>query len=75
MWNRFQKPAKEPYTPHTTTEPARAPVMKEEICYFLGKTADGEIAFKLRYSTLTMNKKGCLDLIEQLLVFVKQMKE
>lgn len=73
MFDRF-KAAKESYAP-TITEPVRAPVVKEEICYFLGKTADGEIAFRMGYSTLTMTKKGCQDLIEQLQVFVKQMPE
>ena len=76
MWDRF-KAAKESYAPPipSIAEPVRAPVVKEEICYFLGKTADGEIAFKMGYTTLTMTKKGCQDLIEQLQVFVKQMEE
>jgi hypothetical protein len=47
----------------------------EELHYTIGITSEGRIAFKVGYSTLTMSKEGCEDLIEQLEVFVKQLKQ
>ncbi len=47
----------------------------EELHYTIGITSEGRIAFKVGYSTLTMSKAGCEDLIEQLEVFVKQLKQ
>ena len=47
----------------------------EEIHYTIGITTEDRIAFKVGYSTLTMSKLGCEDLIEQLEVFVKQLKQ
>jgi hypothetical protein len=74
MFDRF-KAAKESYAPPVMPTPWKEPAVEEEICYMMGKTSDGKIAFRLGYSTLTMTKKGCQDLIEQLQVFVKQMPE
>ena len=50
-------------------------VFEEEIHYTIGITSEGRIALKIGYSTLTMSKAGCEDLIEQLEVFVKQLKQ
>jgi hypothetical protein len=47
----------------------------EEIHYTIGITSEDRIALKIGYSTLTMSKAGCEDLIEQLEVFVKQLKQ
>ena len=47
----------------------------EEMHYTIGITTENRIAFKVGYSTLTMSKAGCEDLIEQLEVFVKQLKQ
>ena len=47
----------------------------EEIQYSIGITNEDRIALKLGYSTLTMNVIGCEHLIEQLEVFVKQLKQ
>ena len=47
----------------------------EEIQYSVGITNEDRIALKIGYSTLTMNKEGCENLIEQLEVFVKQLKQ
>ena len=47
----------------------------EEIQYSVGITNEDRIALKIGYSTLTMNKMGCENLIEQLDIFVKQLKE
>jgi len=47
----------------------------EEVHYTIGTTNKNRIALKIGYTTLTMNKAGCEDLIEQLEVFMKQIKE
>jgi hypothetical protein len=47
----------------------------EELHYTIGVTSEDRIALKIGYSTLTMSKTGCEDLIEQLEVFVKQLKQ
>ena len=47
----------------------------EEVHYSIGITNEDRVALKIGYSTLTMNKEGCENLIEQLNVFVKQLKE
>jgi hypothetical protein len=47
----------------------------EELHYSIGITSEDRIALKIGYTTLTMNKSGCEDLIEQLEVFVKQLKQ
>jgi len=47
----------------------------EELHYTIGVTSEDRIALKIGYSTLTMSKAGCEDLIEQLEVFVKQLKQ
>jgi hypothetical protein len=47
----------------------------EELHYTIGITSEDRIALKIGYSTLTMSKEGCEDLIEQLEVFVKQLKQ
>ena len=57
--------------PMTYIEPPNV----EEIQYSIGITNEDRIALKIGYSTLTMNKTGCENLIEQLDVFVKQLKE
>ena len=47
----------------------------EETQYSIGITNEDRIALKIGYSTLTMNKEGCENLIEQLEVFVKQLTQ
>jgi hypothetical protein len=47
----------------------------EELHYTIGVTSEDRVALKIGYSTLTMNKTGCEHLIEQLEVFVKQLKQ
>ena len=47
----------------------------EEVQYSIGITSENRIALKLGYTTLTMNHKGCEDFIEQLAVFMKQIKQ
>jgi hypothetical protein len=47
----------------------------EEIHYSIGITSEDRISLKIGYTTLTMNKEGCENLIEQLEVFAKQLKQ
>jgi hypothetical protein len=47
----------------------------EEMHYSIGITSEDRVALRIGYSTLTMNITGCEDLIEQLEVFVKQLKQ
>jgi hypothetical protein len=47
----------------------------EEMHYSIGITSEDRVALRIGYSTLTMNKDGCENLIEQLEVFVKQLKQ
>jgi hypothetical protein len=47
----------------------------EELHYSIGITSEDRIALKIGYTTLTMNRSGCENLIEQLEVFVKQIKQ
>jgi hypothetical protein len=63
-------------------EPVRTPTVPyieqpkpEELHYSIGITSEDRIALKIGYTTLTMNTAGCEDLIEQLEVFVKQLKQ
>jgi len=44
--------------------------------YNIGVTAEGKhMTFNMGYSTLTMTRKGCEDLIAQLEVFKNQLKD
>jgi len=66
---KFPEPKSMPSVPYIE-QPA-----PEEVHYTIGTTNENRIAFKVGYTTLTMNHKGCEDLIEQLTVFMKQIKE
>ena len=63
----FPKPVIVPYV-----EP---PKEKEQEYYSIGVTSEGKMTFKTGNTTLTMTRKGCEDLIEQLTVFKNQMHE
>ena len=43
--------------------------------YSIGVTSDDRITLRIGYTTLTMNEKGARNLIEQLELFAKQLKE
>jgi hypothetical protein len=44
--------------------------------YSIGVTSDGtHMTFKMGYTTLTMTKQGCQQLIEQLEVFKNQLRD
>ena len=50
--------------------------VEPETIYSIGVTAEGtHMTFKLGYNTLTMTKKGCQDLIDQLEVFKTQLSD
>lgn len=68
MFNFFNKP--EYKMPKVSEVEPKEP----KICYSIGATAEGtHVAFTLGYSTLTMNKTGCQQLIDQLEVFKNQL--
>jgi hypothetical protein len=66
---KFPVPIQAPINPYIEQPKA------EEVHYSIGITSEDRIALKIGYTTLTMNKVGCEDLIEQLEVFVKQLKQ
>jgi hypothetical protein len=66
---KFPEPKSMPSVPYVE-QPA-----PEEIHYTIGTTNENRIALKIGYTTLTMSHRGCADLIEQLTVFMKQIKE
>ena len=43
--------------------------------YSIGLTDDNRVTFKIGYSTLTMNRRGVENLIEQFEVFIKNLPE
>ena len=56
-------------------EPYTEPPMKEQEYYSIGVTSENRITFKTGISTLTMNREGVENLIQQLSVFRDQIKE
>lgn len=53
--------------------PYADPPMKEQEYYSIGVTSENRVTFKIGYSTLTMNRKGVENLIQQLQVFRDQL--
>jgi len=51
------------------------PPKKEQEYYSIGVTSENRITFKTGISTLTMNREGVENLIQQLAVFRDQIKE
>ena len=54
------------------------PAPKEEpakIFYRIGCTDQNRVAFSMGYSEITMNKKGCQQMIDQLTVFMNQIED
>jgi hypothetical protein len=63
---KFPEPVKTPYV-----EP---PVEKDSVVHYtIGHTTDNRIAFRLGYSTLTMNRVGVQQLIDQLELYQSQL--
>ena len=48
---------------------------KEQEYYTIGVTSENRVTFKTGISTLTMNREGCKNLIEQLTVFMNQLEK
>jgi hypothetical protein len=69
---KFPEPKEIPPTPHIAPLATHTP----ESIYTIGVTAaNSHITFTMGYTTLTMNKKGCQDLIDQFEVFKNQLKD
>jgi len=65
---KFPEPVKTPYIePPKEKDPA--------IHYTIGHTDDNRIAFRIGYSTLTMNYQGVQQLIDQLGLYQSQLHE
>jgi hypothetical protein len=59
----------------TPAVPYVEPPKQEETYYSIGVTSENRITLKTGYSTLTMNRKGVENLIQQLAVFRDQLDE
>ena len=69
---KFPEPNATPTTPYIT--PAKKS-MPDEL-YSIGVTAEGtHMTFRVGYTTLTMTKLGCKQLIEQLELFKNQLQD
>jgi hypothetical protein len=68
-WCRTQRDYEMPKIPKVETP------KPEETYYSVGITSEDRVTLRIGYSTLTMNHKGCEHLIEQLEVFMKQIKQ
>jgi|APGre2960657373_1045057.scaffolds.fasta_scaffold09545_3 hypothetical protein len=77
MFDWFKKPGYSNVLPFPEVPKTQAPYIvtpeKEREYYSIGITSDNRMTFKTGISTLTMNRKGCEDLIEQLTVFMNQL--
>ena len=56
-------------------EPPKAPEEPAKIFYRIGVTDKQRVAFSMGYSEITMNKKGCQQMIDQLTVFMNQIED
>ena len=59
--------------PEMPKAPYITPPEKEQEYYSIGVTSENRVTFKTGISTITMNRKGCENLIEQLTVFMNQL--
>ena len=80
MFNWFKKTdysdmIKFPETTSIPSVPYIEPSKKEQEYYSIGVTSENRITFKTGISTLTMNREGVENLIQQLAVFRDQIKE
>lgn len=60
---------------YVTPVPLIEPAKSEQEYYSIGLTSEDRITFKTGISTITMNRKGCQNLIEQLTVFMNHLEE
>jgi hypothetical protein len=78
MFEWFKKPGYSnvlQFPENNVNTPYVKPPKVEETYYSIGVTSENRITLKTGYSTLTMNRKGCEHLIQQLEVFMKQLEE
>ena len=81
MFNWFKRPDYSNVVkfPEKVSSPYVEPPKREveyEAMYTIGATAEGtHMTFKMGYSTLTMTKQGCQQLIDQLEVFKNQLSD
>jgi hypothetical protein len=62
-----------PEVPKTPYIVPPTPKKEAETYYSIGITDDNRMSLKMGYSTLTMNREGCQNLIDQLTVFMNQL--
>ena len=72
MFNFFNKPEYKMPEPVPYIEPQQP---DPTTYYSIGLTDDNRVTFKIGYSTLTMNRRGVENLIEQFEVFIKNLPE
>jgi hypothetical protein len=76
MFDWFKKPDYSNVVPIFPDQvPFLEPPAQEETYYSIGITSENRITFKTGYSTLTMNRKGVENLIQQLAVFRDQLDD
>lgn len=78
IFDFFKKREYSNVVPFPGTTPNITPLEPEspDAIYTIGVTREGTyMTFKMGYTTLTMSKLGCEQLIEQLEVFKNQLKE
>jgi hypothetical protein len=76
MFDWFRKSSYTSTLPFTDPNvPYIEPPKQEQEYYSIGITSDNRMTFKTGVSTLTMNRTGCEQLIEQLTVFMNQLPE
>lgn len=75
MFDWFKRPGYSNVVKFPEPVPYIAPPNKEQEYYSIGVTSENRITFKTGISTLTMNREGVENLIQQLAVFRDQIKE
>lgn len=75
MFNWFKKTDYSDVIKFPEPVPYIEPPKKEQEYYSIGVTSENRITFKTGISTLTMNREGVENLIQQLAVFRDQIKE
>jgi hypothetical protein len=75
MFDFFSKREQKPREPVPLIEPPKSEPVPVSV-YSIGTTTEGtHMTFRMGYSTLTMNKIGCQQLIDQLEVFKNQLHD
>ena len=75
MFDWFKKSDYTNVLPFPEQVPFVEPPKKEQEYYSIGVTSENRVTFKTGISTLTMNRKGVENLIQQLAVFRDQLNE